>query len=206
MRQLSSLARSYPVAMLTTLAHLLPPLMKLPKGHDVHRTRQAIGYVAAVCLGAFITDLIVNLYPSNAIGYPIKHSVWKELGIILGCTSLGVVFLCKRSRQCYGPSRLAVAILENTLRVANAPGLMYVHTHTNLLVVILIINQHCVLTFERKRLRRGAHKSHWQSSIKELGITSVLIAGFISRAGHFISRRVFQRHHPADPSGKGIPQ
>ena len=71
LRQHLRIVRSYPVAMLVVLATFL---LVLHFGRVEHRMTHWIGYLTAVWLGAFATDLTVNLNPLPLIGFPIGTS------------------------------------------------------------------------------------------------------------------------------------
>src|SRR5580693_5777028 len=82
------IVRSYPAAVLAVLATVF---LVLFSGYLEHNILHATGYLFAVWLGAFVTDIVVNLRPQAAIGFPIKRPAAKEVGVILTCTLLGTV-------------------------------------------------------------------------------------------------------------------
>jgi membrane protease YdiL (CAAX protease family) len=111
-RQHLHIIRTYPAAIAVALGSALCVLYC---GHLTHRTAHAIAYLIAVWLCAFATDVFVNLYPSPAIGFPIRHSSTQESAVILACTVLGQAFLYIRFSALWdamqGLPKLTVATL-----------------------------------------------------------------------------------------------
>jgi membrane protease YdiL (CAAX protease family) len=89
-RQHLHVIQSYPVAMAITLAVVFDVFYL---GLYEHKMRQAVGYLFAVWLCALITDIVVNIHPTPASGFPMKYSATKEASVILGSTLLGIVGL-----------------------------------------------------------------------------------------------------------------
>ena len=66
------IARTYPTAMLLVCATFA---LVLYYGWIEHRIAHAMGYLFAVWIGAFVTDLAIVLHPRVAIGFPIRKPV-----------------------------------------------------------------------------------------------------------------------------------
>jgi membrane protease YdiL (CAAX protease family) len=111
-RQHLHIIRTYPAA---TAIVLTSALCVLYCGHLTHRAAHAIIYLVAVWLCALATDIVVNLYPSPAIGFPIHYSSAQESAVILICTALGQVFLFIRFSALWdamqGPPKYALITL-----------------------------------------------------------------------------------------------
>jgi len=111
-RQHLHIIRTYPSAVAIAL---VSALCVLYCGHLAHKTAHAILYLVAVWLCALATDVVVNLHPSPAVGFPIHCSSAQESAVILTCTALGQVFLYVRFSALWnaiqGPSKYALITL-----------------------------------------------------------------------------------------------
>lgn len=84
------MARRYQAATLLALATFA---VSLRNGYLDGRFAQAAGYLLAVLLGVFVTDIVVARRPRPVVGFPIKRPIAQEVGAILGCTLLGFAYL-----------------------------------------------------------------------------------------------------------------
>ena len=85
--------RAYPLAALFALASFG---VVIYFGYMEGKMLHAAGYLFAVCLGVFVTNLAVAYKPSIVVGFPIRKRVGLELAVIAVCTALGVTFLLIR--------------------------------------------------------------------------------------------------------------
>ncbi len=86
-------ARRYPLAF--GLVQLIS-LIVVCNAWWLHRLAHAFGYIFAVWLGAFVTDVVVALNPKPAIGFPIKRPAIREVVTICVCILPGMLFLFVR--------------------------------------------------------------------------------------------------------------
>jgi len=88
------IVRSYPIAALIVLAACV---RVIDLGARTNQIPHAIGYIAAIWLGVFVTDFVTSSSQA-AVGFPIHHSVGTEAAVILGFTALGFCGLFLRFR------------------------------------------------------------------------------------------------------------
>jgi len=188
LRQHLRIARAYPAAMLLVLGSFV---LVIYYGHVEHRMAHAAGYLVAVWLGAFVTDIVVELNPRQAIGFPIRHPPWKEVAVILACVSLALVFLAIRFssvwKELHGLSRLAVI-----------PLIVFVYPIALVLLYLLVfryrpsqlgINFHywylplfIHLIVGGITLAVAPDKSHWHAAVREYGVVNLLFTGIVCAA------------------------
>ena len=92
-RQHRHIVGSYPAAAIILLAIAIQIVYA---GWLEHTAMHAIGYLLAVWCGCLMTDIVVNMAPAPAVGFPIRHPSTQELFVILGSVSLGAIFLTVR--------------------------------------------------------------------------------------------------------------
>lgn len=88
-RQHRRIVESYPAA---TIILLVIAIQIVYAGWIKHNAMHAIGYLLAVWCGCLMTDIVVNVAPTPAIGFPIRHSSTQEVFVILGSVMLGRSF------------------------------------------------------------------------------------------------------------------
>jgi membrane protease YdiL (CAAX protease family) len=190
LRQHLHIVRSYPAAMVITLAVVFDVFYL---GHYEHKIRQAIGYLFAVWLCALLTDIVVNLHPKRAIGFPIKYSATKEASLIFGCTLLGFAGLLIHFSRVGATWRGLERVSELALIVLFAfpivlaliylllyryrPGELGINLHYWYLPILIHILWGSV-TFAV-----ASPESHWHSYIQQNGFFwGVLFTGLITAA------------------------
>lgn len=182
------IVRTYPAAMLLVCATFG---LVLYYGWIDHRMAHAVGYLFAVWLGAFVTDLVVILRPRVAIGFPVKKPVWKELTAILVCTSLGLVFLGIRFSSLW-------TSLHGTPRVAAGSLVVFAYPIALALVYLLGfryrpsqlgVNLHywylplfIHLIVGGITLIAAPEKSHWHAAFAEFGALNLLFTSIVCAA------------------------
>jgi membrane protease YdiL (CAAX protease family) len=157
-----------------------------------HRGKQLAGYLLAVWLGAFLTDLVVGLFPEDGAGFPIKHSKVKEALAVCGFTCLAVVPLTIRfSRLWPLPNPLtrlgfAAGLFLFTFFAGMACYFLFVYRYrpselgVNVHYWYLPIAIHVV--FGGITFLVAPEKSHWQSWIASNGLWSVVTTGVLQAA------------------------
>ena len=187
-RQHLHIIRTYPAA---TAIAFASAICVLYCGHLTHRTAHAIAYLVAVWLCAFATDVVVNLHPSPAIGFPIRHSSTKESAVILICTALGQVLLFFRfSNQwdtLHGLPKLAlISLLVFTFPIVLALIYLFLYRYKpselgiNLRFWYLPLLIH--LIWGGIAITTARNTVLWHSYMQQNGIGSVLITLVINAA------------------------
>ena len=187
-RQHLHIIRTYPAAVAIALASALCVLYC---GHLTHRTAHAIAYLIAVWLCAFATDVVVNLRPSPAIGFPIHYSSVQESGVILACTVLGQVFLFIRFSALWDTMQGLPKLALITLVVFTYPivlALIYLFFYRykpselgiNLRFWYLPLLIH--LLWGGIAITTARNTIIWRSYIQQNGIAGTLITGVICAA------------------------
>jgi membrane protease YdiL (CAAX protease family) len=188
-RQHLQIIRRYPAAIFVVLLTILNVLYI---GHTEHQLAHSIGYLFAVWLGAFATDLVIAIHPKSAIGFPIKHSVMKEVGVILGCTFLGMIFLSIRFTSGWWETmsfhyRLACSsLLLFTFPIALALIYLIYYRYRPKELGINLHYWHLPLLihliFGGITLAVVPGNSHWHSFIGQYGLLGALFTGLITAA------------------------
>jgi membrane protease YdiL (CAAX protease family) len=188
-RQHLQIFRAYSAAIFVVLLTIIDVLYV---GLVEHKLAHSIGYVFAVWLGAFATDLVIAIHPKPAIGFPIKHAVMKEVSVILGCTFLGMVFLSIRFIGNQWETMLPVyRLICSSLLLFTFPillALIYLIYYRyrpkelgiNLHYWYLPLLIH--LIFGGITLAVVPRNSHWHSFIGQYGILGALFTGLITAA------------------------
>lgn len=184
-RQHLQMLRLYPAAIFIML---LTGIDVLYVGHTERQLAHSIGYLFAVWLGAFATDLIVAIHPKPAIGFPIKHSAMKEVSVILGCIFLVMIFLSIRFRSSQWETMRPIYRLICSLLVFMLPILIY-FLYYRYRPKELGINLHywylplfIHLIFGGITLALVPGNSHWHSFIGQYGLLGALFTGLITAA------------------------
>lgn len=187
-RQHLHIIRTYPAAIAIALASALCVLYC---GHLTHKTDHAIVYLVAVWLCAFATDVVVNLHPSPAIGFPIHRSSTQESGVILTCTALGQVFLFFRFSAQWGamqglPKFALVSLIVFTYPIVLALIYLFFYRYKpselgiNLRFWYLPLLIH--LLWGGIAITTAINTVIWHSYIQQNGIVGILITGVICAA------------------------
>jgi membrane protease YdiL (CAAX protease family) len=158
-----------------------------------HKLMQAVGYLFAVWLCAFITDIVVNIHPKPAIGFPIKRSATREVCIILGCTLFGLIGLIIHFNPSVhalrGLEKLALFALILFFTYPIALALIYFFCYrykpkelgSNLHYWYLPLLIHPI--WGSITLAVASQESHWHAYIQQNGlIVGVLFTGLITAA------------------------
>lgn len=160
-------------------------------GFEEKRILHAIGYLSAVWSGAFITDMVVNVLPVDAIGYPVKKPVRKELLLIVICTLLGCAFLLIRFFTNWDGMQPLLKLALIPLVLFTFPvvlGAVYLFIYKykprelgiNLHYWYLPIVLH--LVWGAITLSVAPDRSHWKEAWKEYGLIDMLVTGVITAA------------------------
>ena len=187
-RQHLHIIRNYPAAIAIALASALCVLYC---GHLTHKTAHAILYLVAVWLCALATDVVVNLHPSPAIGFPIHYSSAQESAVILTCTALGQVFLYVRFSALWnaiqGPSKDAlITLLVFTYPIVLALIYLFFYRYKpselgiNLRFWYLPLLIH--LLWGGIAITTAMNTVIWHSYIQQNGIVGTLFTGVICAA------------------------
>ena len=182
------LAQDYPLAFVIILFSFV---MVIYSGCTSNRLPHALGYLFVVWAGAFITDLVVNINPKPAIGFPIIKPVMRELFFIIICTSLGFIFLFIRFRSNWDtmnpfvklsllplilftfPIVLAIVYLFRYKYKPSELGVNFRYWYLPLIIHILVGTITLCVAPDR---------SHWKAAIQESGMINLLFTGFITAA------------------------
>jgi membrane protease YdiL (CAAX protease family) len=180
--------RSYPAAFLIVLFCF--GVVIYYEG-SMHRLLYGCGYVFAVWFGAFVTDMVVTLFPKKNNDFPIKKPVWQELATIIVCTSLGIVFLIVRFHGNWDT-------MNHWLKLAYLPLILF--TMPIVLAAIYLFRFKYKLSELGGNIRywylaifihiivgcitlwAAPDKSHWTDALKEMSIMSLIFTGLISAA------------------------
>jgi membrane protease YdiL (CAAX protease family) len=187
-RQHLHIIRSYPAAIAILLGSAVCVLYR---GHLTHHTAHAIAYLMAVWLCAFATDIVVNLHPAPAIGFPLHHSSAQESAVILSCTALGQIFLYIRSSALWDALQRLPKLTLSTLVVFIYPivlALIYLFLYRykfselgiNLRFWYLPVLIH--LLWGGIAITTARNTIIWHSYIQQNGIIETLITGLICAA------------------------
>jgi membrane protease YdiL (CAAX protease family) len=157
-----------------------------------NETRQAIGYLFAVWLSAFFTDLVVLIRPEPAIGFPIKEPAAQEALVIVAFTALAFVPLSIRFSQLWPlpgmVERLtfvvALCFFTFFIGLACVYLLWYRYRPSQLgfnfhywYLPLLIHSVFGVIT-----LVVAPEKSHWRSFFHSYGVWGVVAVGIFQAA------------------------
>lgn len=184
----ASIVRRYPFAALLVFATFAPVLYY---GWIGHRMAQAIGYLSAVWLGAFLTDLVVTLRPRSAVGFPIRRPVSREIAVIFACTALAGLFLAIRFSplwpNLHGPARVAVGslvffaypivlALVCLFVFRYRPSQLGINAHYWYLPLLL----HLLIGGITLVVAPG--KPHWRATFAQMGFANTLFTGIVCAA------------------------
>lgn len=160
--------------------------------HAYHTPSQFADYLLAVWLGAFVTDLVVALFPPQTISFPIRHSKLQEALVVLAFTALAFVPWIIRFSRLWPihntPARLAfvASLFLFGFFIALACVFLFVYRYrprelgVNFRYWYLALSIH--LTFGVITLLVAPEKSQWQSTIRSDGILGVCIEGIFQAA------------------------
>jgi membrane protease YdiL (CAAX protease family) len=184
-RQHRRIALSYPAAM-SILTAIVIQIVYV--GWRNQRLTHAIGYLAAIWLGFLITDVLVNISPKPATGFPVRHQVRRELLVILGCVALGLVFLIVRYSSEWatfqGFRRVAlVSLIIFVFPIALASIFLFLYRYKpgelgvnkRYWYLPLVVN----FTIAGITLAVDPQLSHWRSSFRAYGLVRGLYTGLI---------------------------
>ncbi|RYD58004.1 MAG: CPBP family intramembrane metalloprotease [Sphingobacteriales bacterium] len=151
----------------------------------------ALGYLGAVWLCAFITDVVVNLLPIETIGFPIKKPVGKEVLLITICTLLGIAFLLIRFFSGWETLKPIIRMAVMPLILFTFPivlGAVYLFVYkykfkelgVNLNYWYLPLILHPI--WGAITMAVAPHKSHWVDAYEKYGILEMLVMGLLTAA------------------------
>ena len=188
-KQHVQMARRYPAATLMVLATFA---ITLRNGYLDDRFAQSAGYLLAVLLGVFVTDLVVARRPYTAVGFPIKRPIAQETAVILGCTLLGLAYLAlhfSRVGQAMPRSeRLAVFPLLALFTFPVALALIYLFhyrykpSELGINLRYLYLPLLVLLIFGAITFWVAPEKSHWRSFFREFGVWGWLFSILLGAA------------------------
>ncbi len=185
-RQHCRIAGSYPAAVIILLAIAIQIVYA---GWLEHTAMHAVGYLLAVWCGCLVTDIVVNMSPMPAVGFPIRHSSTQEVLVILGSVMLGAIFLIVRFSRLWttihGIGRLSLsALIPFVFPIALALVFLFAYRYRP---SELGVNAHYwYLPFFINLLVGGItlavapQLSHWRSFFREAGFFGGLYTGLIT--------------------------
>jgi membrane protease YdiL (CAAX protease family) len=187
-RQQLHIIRTYPIA---TAVAFGSSLCVLYRGHLTHETGHAIAYLVAIWLCTFATDVVVNLSPSHAIGFPIRYSLIQESVVILACAILGQVFLYVRFSDLWNtmhglPKLAVITLIVFTYPIVLAAIYLFLYRYKpgelgiNLRYWYLPILIH--LLWGSIAITTAKETVIWRSYIEQNGIIRTLVTGIICAA------------------------
>ncbi len=188
LKQQLQIIRNYPFAasIIFTIC-LLTPLFS----HTGHEIVHGLVYLFVVWLGAFVTDVVVNMWPKPAVGYPVKEPVKKEALTILICTLLGITglsirFFCDWQHLNHGtrlavlplflfvfPVVLAIIYLFVYKYKPKELGINFRYWYLPLIIHVIVGAASLLVVPER---------SHWKDALQQMGLTSLLFTGIVTAA------------------------
>jgi membrane protease YdiL (CAAX protease family) len=183
------MARHYPAATLLALATFA---VSLRNGYLDGRSAQAAGYLLAVVLGVFVTDIVVARRPRPAVGFPIRWPIGQEVAAILGCTLLGLVYLAlhfssvgqamPRSERLALFPILALFTFPVALALIYLLHYRYKPSELGINLRYLYLPLLVLLIFGAITFWIAPEESHWRSFFHQFGVWGWLFSGLLGAA------------------------
>lgn len=154
--------------------------------------RQVVGYLFAIWLSAFLTDLFVTMRPEPSVGFPINHSKVRESLVLVAFTLAALVPLSIRFSSWWPLSgrfeKLALVMALLFFSFFIGVGCIFLLWYRyrpsqlgfNLHYWYLPLLIHAV--FAGITLTVAPEKSHWRSWFGTHGVSEVLIIGVLEAA------------------------
>ena len=188
-KQYVQMARRYPAATLLALATFA---VSLHIGYLDGRFAQAAGYLLAVVLGVFVTDMVVARRPRPTVGFPIKRPIAQEVAVILGCTLLGLAYLAihfsavgqtmpRSERLAFFPI-LALFTFPVALALIYLLHYRYKPSELGIKLRYLYLPLLVLLIFGAITFWVAPEKSHWRSFFLQFGVRGWLFSALLGAA------------------------